>query len=106
MLVQGNRPRVLSWFHAGPMLFGDYFGSAIYVEEAHNVLGELAHEFHGSAAFVEHGVTQLPFFLAMSGVLGPWQAAFGMALSSVVVVINASRTFRFQSQAHALGRSI
>ena len=44
--------------------------------------------------------------LAMSGVLGPWQAALGMALSSVVVVINASRTFRFQSQAHALGRSI
>jgi Cu2+-exporting ATPase len=44
--------------------------------------------------------------LAMSGVLGPWQAAFGMALSSVVVVINASRTFRFQSQAHVLGRGI
>lgn len=44
--------------------------------------------------------------LAMSGVLGPWQAALGMALSSVVVVINASRTFRFQSQANVAGRSI
>ena len=62
----------IGWFTIGPMLFGDYFGSAIYVEEAHNVLGELAHEFHGSAAFVEHGVTQLPFFLAMSGVFFAW----------------------------------
>ncbi len=62
----------IGWFTIGPMLFGDYFGSAIYVEEAHNVLGELAHEFHGSAAFVEHGVTQVPFFLAMSGVFFAW----------------------------------
>jgi len=62
----------IGWFTIGPMLFGDYFGSAIFVEEAHNVLGELAHEFHGSAAFVEHGVTQLPFFLAMSGVFFAW----------------------------------
>ena len=62
----------IGWFTIGPMLFGDYFGSAIYVEEAHNVLGELAHEFHGSAVFVEHGVTQLPFFLAMSGVFFAW----------------------------------
>ena len=31
MLVQGNRPRVLSWFHAGPMLFGDWGTSRLYV---------------------------------------------------------------------------
>jgi NADH-quinone oxidoreductase subunit L len=62
----------IGWFTIEPMLFGDYFGSAIVVEEAHNVLGELAHEFHGSAAFVEHGVTQWPFFLAMGGVFFAW----------------------------------
>ncbi len=62
----------IGWFTIGPMLFGDYFGSAIVVEEAHNVLGELAHEFHGSAGFVEHGITQLPFFLAMGGVFFAW----------------------------------
>jgi len=62
----------IGWFTIGPMLFGDYFGSAIVVEESHNVLGELAHEFHGSAGFVEHGITQLPFFLAMGGVFFAW----------------------------------
>ncbi len=60
---------VIGWFTIGPMLFGDYFGSAIHVEEAHNVLGELAHEWHGSWQFVLHGMTQLPFFLAMTGVI-------------------------------------
>jgi NADH-quinone oxidoreductase subunit L len=63
---------IIGWLTIGPMLFGDYFGSAIHVEEAHNVLGELAKEFHGSAAFVAHGVTQLPFFLAMAGVFFAW----------------------------------
>lgn len=62
----------IGWFTIGPMLFGEYFGSAIVVEESHNVLGELAHEFHGSAGFVEHGITQLPFFLAMGGVFFAW----------------------------------
>jgi amino acid transporter/nucleotide-binding universal stress UspA family protein len=31
MLVQGNRPRVLHWYHAGPMLFGDWGPSRLYV---------------------------------------------------------------------------
>ena len=31
MLVQGKRPRVLSWYHAGPMLFGDWGTSRLYV---------------------------------------------------------------------------
>ena len=31
MLVQGNRPRQLQWYHAGPMLFGDWGTSRLYV---------------------------------------------------------------------------
>ena len=31
MLVQGNRPRQLHWYHAGPMLFGDWGTSRLYV---------------------------------------------------------------------------
>ncbi len=58
----------IGWFTIGPMLFGDYFGSAIVVKEAHNVLGELAHHFHGPAAFVWHGVQALPVYLAAAGV--------------------------------------
>src|SRR4029078_12851071 len=31
MLVQGKRPRELRWYHAGPMLFGDWGTSRLYV---------------------------------------------------------------------------
>lgn len=31
MLVTQNRPRVLKWFHAGPLLFGDWGTSRLYV---------------------------------------------------------------------------
>ena len=31
MLVQGKRPRELHWYHAGPMLFGDWGTSRLYV---------------------------------------------------------------------------
>lgn len=31
MLIQGRRPRVLHWYHAGPMLFGDWGTSRLYV---------------------------------------------------------------------------
>jgi nucleotide-binding universal stress UspA family protein len=33
MLVQGKRPRELRWYHAGPMLFGDWGTSRLYVLE-------------------------------------------------------------------------
>lgn len=44
MLSAGERPRVLKWFHAGPMLFGDWGTSRLYV------LG-LAFAFNGRASF-------------------------------------------------------
>lgn len=31
MLIQGKRPRELHWYHAGPMLFGDWGTSRLYV---------------------------------------------------------------------------
>src|SRR6186713_774394 len=31
MLIQGRRPRVLHWWHAGPLLFGDWGTSRLYV---------------------------------------------------------------------------
>jgi len=62
----------IGWFTIGPMLFGDYFGSAIEVSEAHDVLGELAHEFHGPAQFVLHGVQAAPVWMAFAGVFLAW----------------------------------
>jgi NADH-quinone oxidoreductase subunit L len=51
----------------GPMLFGDWFGKAIHVDEANNVLGEVGKEFHGALATGFHGFLQPPFILALLG---------------------------------------
>ena len=51
-----------------PMLFGDFFGNAIYVADRHPVMHELNQEFHGAVAMALHSVTTLPFWLAAAGV--------------------------------------
>ncbi|WP_448098000.1 NADH-quinone oxidoreductase subunit L [Luteibacter yeojuensis] len=58
---------LIGFFTVGPMLFGDWFGKAIHVNEANNVLGELAHEFHGALNMAFHGFTAAPFWLAFAG---------------------------------------
>jgi NADH-quinone oxidoreductase subunit L len=63
---------VIGWFTIGPVLFGDFFGGSIVVSERHDVLGEMAHEFHGTLGFVLHGFTQLPVYLALAGVAAAW----------------------------------
>lgn len=58
-----------------PMLFGDYFASAIYVNHAaHPVMEELKHEFHSAAGMAVHAITSfsLPFILSVAGVLTAW----------------------------------
>jgi NADH-quinone oxidoreductase subunit L len=51
-----------------PMLFGDFFGNAIYVSDRHPVMHEINQEFHGALAMGLHAVTTLPFWLAAAGV--------------------------------------
>ncbi|UPG84454.1 NADH-quinone oxidoreductase subunit L [Luteibacter aegosomatis] len=58
---------VIGWFTVKPMLFDGWFGKAIHVNEENNVLGELAHEFHGVVAAGLHGFTAAPFWIAFAG---------------------------------------
>ena len=51
-----------------PMLFGEFFGKAIYVADRHPVMHELNQEFHGPLAMGLHAVMTLPFWLAVAGV--------------------------------------
>ncbi len=51
-----------------PMLFGDFFGNAIYVADRHPVMHELNQEFRGAVAMALHAITTLPFWLAAAGV--------------------------------------
>ena len=59
---------VIGYSTIEPMLFGDYFGNAIYVSDSHPVINQLSHHFHGSFAMALHSVLTLPFWLAASGV--------------------------------------
>jgi NADH-quinone oxidoreductase subunit L len=60
------------WAYIGPMLFGGFFKGAIIVAPEHDVLARIGEEFHGAAAFVLHGVTALPFWLAVAGIVTAW----------------------------------
>ncbi len=50
------------------MLYGDFFGNAIYVADRHPVMTELNQHFHGAAAMALHALVTLPFWLAVGGV--------------------------------------
>jgi NADH-quinone oxidoreductase subunit L len=56
------------------LIFNDpnYFAGSIRVAEANNVLGQLAHHFHGVFAFTLHAPLTLPFWLALSGIAAAW----------------------------------
>ena len=56
----------------GPLLFGDYFGNAIFVREPNDVVAEIGGEFSGPVAFALHALTSLPFALASLGVITAW----------------------------------
>ncbi len=66
-------PSVLvGWFTIGPVLFGDYFGAALYVDQAHDVIAHLGEEFHGPAGFLAHGLASPTPYLALAGALIAW----------------------------------
>jgi NADH-quinone oxidoreductase subunit L len=63
---------VIGWPAIGALLFGDYFGNAVYVAPAHDVLHRLGEEFHGPWAFVLHGLASPILGLATAGVALAW----------------------------------
>ncbi|MGB5579538.1 MAG: hypothetical protein WBM68_03145, partial [Woeseia sp.] len=63
---------IIGWLTIKPMLFGDFFGKAIFVTEEHDVLAELGEAFHGSAGFILHGMQGPAVYLAAAGALVAW----------------------------------
>ena len=64
---------LIGFFTIDPMLFGNWFGKAIVVDVAHHPsLTLMGEEFHGAVAMALHGLTQLPFFFALAGVVLAW----------------------------------
>jgi len=60
---------VIGFMTIQPMLFGEFFKDAIFVDAAkHPVMEELAKAFHGPTQMAIHAFTTAPFWLALAGV--------------------------------------
>ncbi len=62
----------IGYFVIEPMLFGGYFRDAIYIAQNHDVMRELHDDFKGPFAMVFHDMQELPFWLALAGVVCAW----------------------------------
>ena len=64
---------VIGFMTIQPMLFGEFFKDAISVDAArHGAMAEMAAHFHGALAMAVHGLSSLPFWLALAGVVTAW----------------------------------
>jgi len=63
---------VIGYLTVGDVVFGDFFDGILYVKPEHDVLAALGANYHGEIGFIMHGITGLPFILAMSGLFAAW----------------------------------
>ncbi|MBE2264113.1 MAG: NADH-quinone oxidoreductase subunit L [Burkholderiaceae bacterium] len=64
---------VIGFMTIEPMLFGEFFKDAIFVNlEIHKAMEVLREEFHGPVKLAIHGLTAAPFWLALAGVASAW----------------------------------
>ncbi|MGJ7535560.1 MULTISPECIES: NADH-quinone oxidoreductase subunit L [unclassified Variovorax] len=64
---------VIGFMTIEPMLFGEFFKSAIFVDGSkHHAMKELEEAFHGPVAMAIHGLQAAPFWLALAGVVLSW----------------------------------
>ncbi len=66
-------PSVVSgWLASEALLFEGYFGAAIQVAAERDVLAAVAEHGTSATSFLIHGLTGLPFILALAGVATAW----------------------------------
>jgi NADH-quinone oxidoreductase subunit L len=63
---------IIGWLTIGPIDFGNYFGPAIVVRGANDVLGEMALEFRGPWAYLLHAFVSPVPYLAFAGAFAAW----------------------------------
>ncbi|WP_341888056.1 NADH-quinone oxidoreductase subunit L [Variovorax sp. YR752] len=88
---------VIGYLTIQPMLYGELFSDSIFVNlDKHPAMAELAQGFHGALAMAVHGLSTLPFWLALAGVVTAYvfymlkpeiPAAFARIFSPVVRVL-------------------
>jgi len=82
-------PSVISGYLIDPVVFGDYFLGAIHVAPQHDVLSEIAADYHGPVAFVLHALSGPAIYLALAGVATAWY----IYLKNPGIADTASRRF-------------
>lgn len=74
----------IGWPTVQPLLFGDWFGQALFVLPEHDVLAHIGAEFHGTVAMVLHAFASVPFWLALAGfAVATWVYLFNPAIADV-----------------------
>ena len=64
---------VIGYMTIGPMLYGEFFKDAIFIDaDKHGAMKTLGEAFHGPVAMAAHAVSTAPFWLALAGVVVAW----------------------------------
>ena len=71
-LILLSIPAIASGWLIGSFLYGNWFGDAIYISDAHPGMAQMKEAFHGIFGMMAHGVVTLPFWLALSGAATAW----------------------------------
>ncbi|MCA4902687.1 MAG: NADH-quinone oxidoreductase subunit L [Rhodocyclaceae bacterium] len=62
----------IGYLALSPMVLGDWFSDAIFVDPAHGALEHLKAYLHGPLEMALHGFVTAPFWLALAGVVLAW----------------------------------
>jgi NADH-quinone oxidoreductase subunit L len=65
-------PSIGAGWLIAPMLFGDYFGSAIQIMPQHEAMAKMSAEFQGILGMMTHALSTLPFWLSIAGIFTAW----------------------------------
>ena len=63
---------IIGWITVEPILFGGYYGDAIVVSEAKDVLSQLGESWHGQFGMLTHALMTPVLYLALGGVAAAW----------------------------------
>jgi NADH-quinone oxidoreductase subunit L len=65
-------PSVAAGWVIGPLLFGNWFGSSIYIDPSHPGMAKLGEAFHGIGGMMLHALGTAPFWLSAAGIGAAW----------------------------------
>jgi len=65
-------PSVFAGYFIDPIVVGDFFSDVIAIDPHHEAIHHLSEHYHGVSSFILHGLTAMPFWLALAGLGLAW----------------------------------